>query len=214
MPIEGAVIQRDADTKKQVPIADVVITASDGIASATTRSEAVGIFQARAAEKSVVRDTHHDHFPASVLRTTGFECSNRKIGDAGRTLCRVNDSDPSADRGQAQPSRGGGHEYPGEIYPQFPDRNECGQRSQDLSGGKHRQHALQSSGSLFTRWEVEGYFCYRSRSMPEQTIRSATSEPPALRGRARLPGSTQADLFMADATSPSPPWTGQTQLPS
>jgi hypothetical protein len=45
MPIEGAVIQRDADTKKQVPIADVVITASDGVASASTRSEASGYFK-------------------------------------------------------------------------------------------------------------------------------------------------------------------------
>src|ERR1700733_1366551 len=45
MPIEGAVIQRDADTKKQVPIADVVITASDGVTSATTRSEASGYFK-------------------------------------------------------------------------------------------------------------------------------------------------------------------------
>jgi hypothetical protein len=45
MPIEGAVIQRDAETRKQVPIADVVITASDGVASATTRSEASGYFK-------------------------------------------------------------------------------------------------------------------------------------------------------------------------
>ncbi len=45
IPIEGAVIQRDADTKKQVPIADVVITASDGVMSATTRSEASGYFK-------------------------------------------------------------------------------------------------------------------------------------------------------------------------
>jgi hypothetical protein len=45
MLIEGAVIQRDADTKKQVPIADVVITASDGVASVTTRSEASGYFK-------------------------------------------------------------------------------------------------------------------------------------------------------------------------
>src|SRR3984957_9691791 len=45
MPIEGAVIQHDADTKKQVPIADVEITASDGVTSATTRSEASGYFK-------------------------------------------------------------------------------------------------------------------------------------------------------------------------
>jgi hypothetical protein len=45
LPIEGAVIQRDPDTKKQVPIADVAITASDGVTTATTRSEASGYFK-------------------------------------------------------------------------------------------------------------------------------------------------------------------------
>ena len=38
IPIEGAVIQRNSDTKKQVPIADVLIPASDGLESAMTRS--------------------------------------------------------------------------------------------------------------------------------------------------------------------------------
>jgi hypothetical protein len=45
IPIEGAVIQRDPDTKNEVPIADVVITASDGVNTATTRSEASGYFK-------------------------------------------------------------------------------------------------------------------------------------------------------------------------
>ena len=43
--IEGAVIQRDADTKKELPIAGVAITASDGVKSATTQSEASGYFK-------------------------------------------------------------------------------------------------------------------------------------------------------------------------
>jgi len=45
VPIEGAVIQRDADTKKQLPIADVVITATDGVATARTESDAAGHFK-------------------------------------------------------------------------------------------------------------------------------------------------------------------------
>ena len=43
--IQGAVIQRDADVNKELPVADVAITASDGVTSATTRSEASGYFQ-------------------------------------------------------------------------------------------------------------------------------------------------------------------------
>lgn len=43
--IEGAVIQRDADTNKELPIAGVAVTASDGAKSATTQSEASGYFK-------------------------------------------------------------------------------------------------------------------------------------------------------------------------
>src|SRR5260370_30527571 len=56
MPIEGAVIQRDADTKKEAPIQDVVITASDGVTTATTRSEASGYFKL-VLEKGVLSGT-------------------------------------------------------------------------------------------------------------------------------------------------------------
>jgi hypothetical protein len=45
VPIEGAVIQRDADTKKELPIGDVEITASDNGRSATTRSDSSGYFK-------------------------------------------------------------------------------------------------------------------------------------------------------------------------
>jgi hypothetical protein len=43
--IEGAVIQRDADTDKELPVARVAITATDGVKSATTESEASGYFK-------------------------------------------------------------------------------------------------------------------------------------------------------------------------
>src|SRR5271154_3133521 len=43
--IEGAVIQRDADTDKELPIAGVTITASDGVKSATPQSEASGYYK-------------------------------------------------------------------------------------------------------------------------------------------------------------------------
>jgi hypothetical protein len=45
IPVEGAVIQRDADANKELPIADVAITASNGTTSATIRSEASGYFK-------------------------------------------------------------------------------------------------------------------------------------------------------------------------
>jgi hypothetical protein len=43
--IEGAVIQRDADTKKELPITDVQITATDGVRSTTTLSDSSGFYK-------------------------------------------------------------------------------------------------------------------------------------------------------------------------
>jgi hypothetical protein len=43
--IEGAVIQRDIDTKKELPIANVTVTASDGAVTASARSDASGYFK-------------------------------------------------------------------------------------------------------------------------------------------------------------------------
>lgn len=44
VPIEGAVVQRDPDPNKRLPIAGVAITASDGVTSAGAQSDASGYF--------------------------------------------------------------------------------------------------------------------------------------------------------------------------
>ena len=43
--VQGAVIESNADTRKELPIGDAVITASDGAQHATTRSDASGYFK-------------------------------------------------------------------------------------------------------------------------------------------------------------------------
>jgi len=45
MIIRGAVIRRDTDTRKQLPIADALVTVSDGERSASTESDASGYFE-------------------------------------------------------------------------------------------------------------------------------------------------------------------------
>jgi hypothetical protein len=45
MTIQGAVIRRDSDTRKQLPISDALVTASDGATSATAQSDASGYFK-------------------------------------------------------------------------------------------------------------------------------------------------------------------------
>ncbi|MGA9672180.1 MAG: carboxypeptidase-like regulatory domain-containing protein [Terracidiphilus sp.] len=47
MTIQGAVIRRDSDTRKQMPISGAQVTASDGVTSASTESDASGFFKLR-----------------------------------------------------------------------------------------------------------------------------------------------------------------------
>jgi hypothetical protein len=77
VPIEGAVIQRDADPKNELPIPDVVITASDGTRSAATRSDASGYFKL-VLHKRVLTDQpitvtfHHPRYePLNLVVPTG-----------------------------------------------------------------------------------------------------------------------------------------------
>jgi hypothetical protein len=77
IPIEGAVIQRDADAKKELPVAGVVITASDGVKSATTESDAAGYFSL-VLKKGVLSDRpvavtfrHPNYEPLELTVQTG-----------------------------------------------------------------------------------------------------------------------------------------------
>ncbi len=72
IPIEGAVIRRDVDSKRELPIADVEITASDGVKSATAKSDAAGYYKL-VFRKGVLSDRpilvtfHHPGYQAKAL---------------------------------------------------------------------------------------------------------------------------------------------------
>lgn len=77
IPIEGAVVRRDADPNKQLPVAGVAITASDGVKSATTQSDAAGYFKL-VLQKGVLSDRpvevtfrHSDYEPLDLTVLTG-----------------------------------------------------------------------------------------------------------------------------------------------
>lgn len=77
VPIEGAVVQSDPDPNKQLPIANAVITASDGSATAGTRSEASGYFKL-VLHKRVLSDhpvvvtfQHEGYDPLQITVPTG-----------------------------------------------------------------------------------------------------------------------------------------------
>ena len=55
VPIEGAVIERNADPTRQLPLGGVAITASNGVESAATQSDGMGYFKL-AVQKTVLSD--------------------------------------------------------------------------------------------------------------------------------------------------------------
>jgi hypothetical protein len=77
IPIEGAVIRRDADANKELPIAGVAITASDGVRTAATESDAAGYFHL-VLQKTVLSDRpvtvalrHSNYEPLDLTVQTG-----------------------------------------------------------------------------------------------------------------------------------------------
>jgi hypothetical protein len=77
VPIEGAVVQRESDPNKQLPISDVNITASDGARSASTQSDASGYFKLVLTKRVLseqpitVKFVHPNYEPAQITVYTG-----------------------------------------------------------------------------------------------------------------------------------------------
>jgi hypothetical protein len=89
VPVEGAVVQKEPDANKELPIADVVITASDGAGTATTRSDASGYFKL-VLHKRVLSDEpitvtfRHPHYePLDLTVPTGRLKTPDKLYIAG-----------------------------------------------------------------------------------------------------------------------------------
>jgi hypothetical protein len=77
IPIEGAVIRHDTDPNKELPIAGVAITASNGVRSATTESDAAGYFKL-VLQKGVLSERpvtvafrHPNYEPLDLIVQTG-----------------------------------------------------------------------------------------------------------------------------------------------
>jgi hypothetical protein len=70
--IQGAVIRSDEDIRKELPIADTVVTASDGVTSSTTQSDSSGYFKLTFRERVWPGETvnlsfrHYDYRPLDL----------------------------------------------------------------------------------------------------------------------------------------------------
>jgi hypothetical protein len=71
--IRGAVIRRDVDPRKQLPIPDVVVTASNGVTTVNVTSDATGYFKivlpaALRPEQTLTLAFHHDEYKPLLLK--------------------------------------------------------------------------------------------------------------------------------------------------
>ncbi len=85
IPIAGAVIQRDANPNRELPIAGVAITASDGVKTATAQSDAAGYFhlvlqKAVLSDRPVTVSFRHDGYePLDLTVETGRLAVPKKL---------------------------------------------------------------------------------------------------------------------------------------
>ena len=201
--IEGAVIQRDADTKKELPIAGVAITASDGVRSATTQSEASGYFKlvlqegVLSGKPVTVNFQHPSYEPLDLNVQTGRLEKQGELYIAAMV--------PVPAKIAAGPGR------PEKVVSNIRVRYTTNSRTETNVGSAAKTFQVVNKGnvpcnhqspcSLDGKWKASWN---QLRWMLVRTIRSTMSEPPALPDRARLRGLTRVDLFMAAVTSAFP----------
>jgi len=91
LTIQGAVIRKDEDTRKESPISDVDVIASDGVTSTSTRSDAAGYFRIVFPEAVLPGQTlnlsfhHADYEPLGMKLPTGLRLASRGLYVAAMT---------------------------------------------------------------------------------------------------------------------------------
>lgn len=91
LTIQGAVIRKEEDARKQSPVAGAQITASDGVTSTTTRSDASGYFTIRFPEAVWPGQTlnltfsRDDYQPLELKLPTGLRLASRELYVAAMT---------------------------------------------------------------------------------------------------------------------------------
>jgi hypothetical protein len=91
LTIQGAVIRKDADTRKESPISGVQVTASDGVTSTSTQSDASGYFKIVFPEAVWPGQTldlkfrHDDYNPLDLKLPTGLRLASKGLYVAAMT---------------------------------------------------------------------------------------------------------------------------------
>lgn len=83
--IQGAVIRRDSDTRKQLPIANVAVSATDGAVRMSALSDASGYFNLTFKEnvwpgqRLILSFRHPDYEPLNLTLATGLRLTTKKL---------------------------------------------------------------------------------------------------------------------------------------
>lgn len=104
LTVQGAVLRKDADARKEQPIANALVTVSDGETSASTQSDASGYFRIAFRGKvwppqttATLSFRHENYLPLNLELQTGLQSAVRKLYVAAMTPTAV----------QAEPVSGG-----------------------------------------------------------------------------------------------------------
>ncbi|HEX5229521.1 MAG TPA: carboxypeptidase regulatory-like domain-containing protein [Bryobacteraceae bacterium] len=84
LTLTGVVIAQDADPRKQVPIGDVKITASDGVQSAATQSDASGLFRVKLTnsgwrDRTVTLTFQHSDYRMTEITPSAKQETDREL---------------------------------------------------------------------------------------------------------------------------------------
>ena len=83
--LQGAVIAKDEDTKKELPISNAQVTASDGVSTVSTNSDAAGYFEINFPEtvfpgqKLRLSFHHADYQPYELTLATGLRLASKEL---------------------------------------------------------------------------------------------------------------------------------------
>ena len=89
--IQGAVIRRDEDTRKELPISNVVVTAFDGVMRVSGQSDASGYFNLNFKEnvwpgqRLILSFRNPDYKPLDITLVTGLRLTTKKLYVAALT---------------------------------------------------------------------------------------------------------------------------------
>ena len=147
--LRGAVLRQDRDPNRQLPLADVQITAVNTLGSATSKSDSLGFFTLtlpkglRRRQQVILTFRHEGYQPLDCERFYRRQNLYRAHDPASSGYsCRI-------------AHRVGDFKYADTIFRKGDDRGGRRQRGENFSDRQHRKYAVQQSSSMRAGRQME-----------------------------------------------------------